>query len=89
MFDCVWLLEYNCCKTVTNVSVDMNNFTFIQGNPFDESGDPGFVSQIFVPTVLNQQTATYSLSAGITAVDLNYCKRSMKSKSFTNIKSYR
>ena len=80
---------YSICRILfLNLHVK-NLFIFIQGNPYSESGDPGFVSQIFVPTVLNKQTSTYSLSDGITAVDLNYCKRTMRSQSFTNIKSYR
>ena len=54
----------------------------IIGNPLSQSGDPGFLSQIFLPTT---GTSADKLAAGITAVGLSNCKRSMSSRDFTNI----
>ena len=71
-----------------NMVSALRGYNLRKGNPIQNSGDPGFLNQIFLPTKINSDRRV-ELETGITASELSYCQRSLKTRSFTTAKSYR
>lgn len=71
-----------------NMVYALRGYNIRSGNPIHSEGDPGFGAQIFVPT-MRHKDGSMELETGITASELSYCERSVTSKSFTTIDSYR
>ena len=71
-----------------NMISALRGYNLRKGNPIQDSGDPGFLNQIFLPTKINSDRRV-ELETGITASELSYCRRSLKTSSFTTVDSYR
>jgi len=71
-----------------NMVSGLRGYNLVTGDPLHDLNDPGFVSQIFLPTFMTDNDMV-SLDPAITASELSNCDRSMESHSYTSISDLR
>ena len=79
----------NCRGPVfQNIVYALRGYNVRTGNPFANFADPGFATQIFVATKRDRH-GHLVLQDGITSSGLSNCHRSMRSKAFSTLKTFR
>ena len=71
-----------------NMVQGLQGYNVLLGNPLQNTGDPGFTHQIFVPTKI-KDCGRVTLEDGITANDVTGCKQKLSAQSFSTMESYR
>ena len=76
-----------CKELPKNMASALRGYNILLGDPHHKSHDPGFKNLIF--NYVKYLNGKPVLQPGITATDLYYCQKQLKSKSFANIEQYR